>query len=104
MKLYFLASETEIDYQIQTPRQGDSKKNHGRMDSIRQTPWELQWYHWNLLEEISIQLMRTSSNDIRRGNMGTRQSSKDQASNRTNKYGNEYAKHHINGQKTKIWV
>ena len=29
-------------HQIQKPRKGDSKKNHGRMDSIRQAPGHLQ--------------------------------------------------------------
>ncbi|KAK2188377.1 hypothetical protein NP493_134g04043 [Ridgeia piscesae] len=29
---------TEIQHQRQKPRQGDSKKNHGRMDNIRQAP------------------------------------------------------------------
>ena len=33
---------TEIQHQKQKPRQGDSKKNHGRMDSIRQAPPHLQ--------------------------------------------------------------
>ena len=31
-------SGTEIQHQRQKQRQGDSKKNHGRMDSTRQTP------------------------------------------------------------------
>ena len=30
---------TAIQHQRQTPRQTYSKKNHGRMDSIRRTPW-----------------------------------------------------------------
>ncbi len=51
--------------------------------------------------ETSLQLMRTSSNDIRRGNMGTHHPSKEQASSRTNKDGKKYAKHHIPGQKNK---
>ena len=54
-----------------------------------------------MLEEKSLQLMRTSSNDIRRGNMGIHHSSKEQASNRTNKDGKEYTKHYISGQKNK---
>ena len=33
---------TEIDNQRQKPRKGDSKKNHGRMDSIRLAPRYLQ--------------------------------------------------------------
>ena len=54
-----------------------------------------------MLEEISLQLMRTSSNAIRRGNIGTHHSSKEQASSHANKDGKEYAKHHIPGQKSK---
>ncbi len=52
-----------------------------------------------MLEETSLQLMRTSSNDIRRGNMGTHHPSKEQASSHTNKDGKEYAKRHTPGQK-----
>ena len=48
--------------------------------------------------------MRTSRNDIWRGNMGTHQSCKEQARSRTNKDGKEYVKHHIAGQKNKVWV
>ena len=33
---------TEAQHQRQHPRQGDSKKSHGRMDSIRQIPRHLQ--------------------------------------------------------------
>ena len=33
---------TEIQNQRQQPIQGDSKKNHGWMDSIRQAPWHRQ--------------------------------------------------------------
>ena len=33
----------QIQHQRQKLRQGDSKKNHGRMDSIRQAPRHLQW-------------------------------------------------------------
>ena len=33
---------TEIQHQRQQPRQGDSKQNHDRMDSIRHAPWRLQ--------------------------------------------------------------
>ena len=54
-----------------------------------------------MFEETSVQLMRTSSNDIRRGNMGTHQPSKEQASSCTKKDGKEYVKHHIPGQKNK---
>ena len=57
-----------------------------------------------MLEETSLQLMRTSSNNIRRGHMSTHHPSKDQASSRTYKYGKEYVKHHIPGQKTNTWV
>ena len=64
------------------------------MVSIRQAPRQ----HWNMLEETSLQLMRTSSNDIRRGNMGTHHPSKEQASSRTNKDEKEYVKYHITGQ------
>ena len=46
-----------------------------------------------MLEETGLQLMRTASNDIRRGNMGTRQPRKEQASSRTNKDGKEYVQH-----------
>ena len=46
-----------------------------------------------MLEETSLQLMRTSSNDIRRGNMGAHHPSKEQASSRTNKDGKEYVKY-----------
>ena len=54
-----------------------------------------------MLEETSLQLMRTSNNDTRRGNMGTHQPSKEQASSRTNIDGKEYVKNHIPGQKNK---
>ena len=43
-----------------------------------------------MLEKTSLQLMRTSSNGIWRGNMGTHHPSKEQASSRTNKDGKEY--------------
>ena len=54
-----------------------------------------------MLEETILQLVRTSSNDIRRGNMGIHHPSKEQASSHTNKDGKEYVKHHIPGQKNK---
>ena len=84
-----------------TRYKNQDKKIHGRLDSIRQAARHLQGQYWNMLEETSLQLMRTSSNDIRRGNMGTRHPSKDQTSSRTNKYGKEYAKNHIPEQKNK---
>ena len=65
------------------------------MDSIRQAL---------KLEEASLQFMRSSSNGIRRGNMGTHHPSKEQAGNRTNRDGKEYVKHHIPGKKINIWV
>ena len=55
-----------------------------------------QGYLWNVLEETSLQLMPISSSDIKRGNMGTHQPSKEQASSNTNKDGKGYVKHHIN--------
>ena len=45
--------------------------------------------------------MRTSSNDIRRGNVCTHQPSKEQASSCTNKDGKEYVKDHIPREKNK---
>ena len=54
-----------------------------------------------MLEETSLQLMRTSSNDIRRGNKGAHNPYKEHASSRTNKDGKVYGKHHIPGQKKK---
>jgi len=57
-----------------------------------------------MLEETSLQFMRTSSNDIRRGNMGTYHSSKEQSSSRTNKDGKEYVKHHILDRNINTWV
>ena len=71
------------------------------MGSIREAPRHLQGYNWNMLEETNLQLMRTSNNDIRCGNMDTHHPSKEQASCRTNKDGKEYVKHHIPGQKNK---
>ena len=53
---------------------------------------------------LKREVMRTSSNDIRRGNVGTHHPSKEQASSRTNKHGKEYVKHHIPGQKNKHLV
>ena len=50
-----------------------------------------------MTKETSLQLMRTSSNDIQRGN-------KEQTSSRTNTDGKVYVKHHIPGQKTNILV
>ena len=55
-----------------------------------------------LFSTLRLRLMRTFSNDIRCGNMGTHHPSKQQASSRTNTYGKEYVKHHIPGQN--IWV
>ncbi len=57
-----------------------------------------------MLEEISLQLMRTSSNDIRHGNIGTHQPRKEQASSRTSKDGKNYVTQHIPGQKNKHLV
>ena len=56
-----------------------------------------------MLEETSLQLKRSSSNDIRRGNIDIHHPSKEQASSRINKdgKGKEYVKHHIPGQKNK---
>ena len=54
-----------------------------------------------MLEETSLHLMRTSSNDTRRGNMSIYHPSKEQAGSCTNKDGKEYVKHHIPGQKNK---
>ena len=54
-----------------------------------------------MLGATCLQLMGTSSNDIRRGNIETHHPSKEQASNRTNKDRKEYVKHHIPGQKNK---
>ena len=48
--------------------------------------------------------MRTSSNEIRRGNMGTHHPRKEQTNRCKNKTGKEYANHHSPGQKTNIWV
>ena len=61
---YLRLPGTEIQHQRQKRRQGDSRQNHGWMGSIRQAPRHLQGYHWNLLEERSLHLMHTSSNDI----------------------------------------
>ena len=60
-----------LQHQSQKLRQGDSKKNHGQMDSIRQEPRNLQRKHGNMLEETSLQLMCTFVYDIQSGNMGT---------------------------------
>ena len=43
------------------------------------------------------QRIRSSKCDTWRVNMGTHYHCKEQASNRTNKYGNEYVKHHRPG-------
>ena len=43
--------------------------------------------NWDMLEETNLQLMYTSGHDIRRGNMGSRHPSKEQASGRTNNDG-----------------
>ena len=64
------------------------------MDSIHQA---LQ--HWNVLEETSLQLVHTSSNDIRNVNKGNHQPSKEQASSCVNKDGMKHAKHYISEQK-----
>ena len=48
--------------------------------------------------------MRTSSNDIRRGNMDSHQLNKEQASSRSSRDGKEYVNLHIAGRKTNIWV
>ena len=74
------------------------------MNSIRQAPRHLQGEYLNMVEETSLQHMRTSSYDIRRGNMGTHQPSNEQASSRAHKDGKECAKHHIPGQKNKPMV
>jgi len=50
-----------------------------------------------MFEETSLQVMRTSSNDIWRGNKGSHQPSKEQVRSRTNKDGKEYVKHRISG-------
>ena len=52
-----------------------------------------------MFQETSLQFMRTFSNDIGRGNMGTHYPSKEQASSRTNTDGKEYVKHRITGEK-----
>ena len=54
-----------------------------------------------MLEETNLQLMRASSNDIRRGNIGILQLSKEQASSLTNTDEKKYVKYHISGQKNK---
>ena len=54
-----------------------------------------------MLEETILQLMRTSSNDIRHGNMGTHHPSKEQASRRTQKDGKECVKYDMPWQKNK---
>ena len=55
-----------------------------------------------MLEKTSLQLVHTSSNDIRRRNMGTHQASKERPSSCTKKDGkDQYVKHHILGQKYK---
>ena len=58
----------------------------------------------NIRNETSVKLMRTSSNDIRRGNMGTHHPSKDRGSSYANKDGKVSVKHHIPGQKHNIWI
>ena len=56
--------------------------------------------HWNMFEETCLQPMRTSSNDLRRGNiMGTHDQSIEQATNRTNKNGNDSLTHCTRGDK-----
>ena len=58
-----------------------------------------------MLEEINLHLMLTSSNDLRRENMGTHHPSKEQGSSRKNKNGKEYVIHHMQEQKKKnMWV
>ena len=46
--------------------------------------------------------MGTPRIDIRRGNMGAYQPSKEQATSRTNKDGKKYDKHYIPGEKNKL--
>ena len=72
------APETKIKTRV-------SKKNHGWMDSIHQA---LQHLKGNTGTCLKRQIYN-SCNDIRRGNMGTHQPSKEQASSRTNKDGKE---------------
>ena len=74
------------------------------MDIIRQAPRHLQGQHYNMLDETHLQLMRTSSNDMPRGNMGTHHPCKEQSSSRINKDGKEYVKHNIPGTEKSIWV
>ena len=60
-------------------------RNHDWMDNICQAPLDIQREHLNMLEETSLQLMRTSSKDIHRGNMGTYPPCKEQASSHKTK-------------------
>ena len=53
-----------------------------------------------MLGDTSLQLMRTSCNDIRRGNMGTLFAKNKIAAAQTNTK-KKYVKHHISGQKNK---
>ena len=71
------------------------------MCSIRQAPRHLQGYYWNVLEDTGLQLMHTSSNDIRRGNIGTHHPCKEQASCCTSTNGKKYVKRN---RKTNIWI
>ena len=57
-----------------------------------------------MLEEKILKLIRTSSNDIRLGNMCTHHPSKEQASNSKTTDGKEYVKHHIPGKKKNVCV
>ena len=69
------------------------------MDSIRQAPRHIQGLHWDMLEEISLHVLHTTSNAIRHRNTGNYLPNKEQGSSRTNKDGKEYVKHHILGEK-----
>ena len=55
-----------------------------------------------MLEETNLQLMCTSSNDVRHRNMGTHHPSKEEASSSTNKDGKEYV--FLSRCLTNIWV
>ena len=62
----YLYIGSEIEHTNKKTRRRDSKKNHGCVDSIRQAPRYTQRYHWNMLEETSLQLVRISSNHVHR--------------------------------------
>ena len=79
------------------PRQGDLKKTHGR--------WTIFAKHRDIcMSNIGtrLQLMRTSRNDMRRGNMGSHQPSNEQARSYTNTDGKKYVTHHNRDGKTNI--